>query len=411
MRNRVNSHEIGVIGVGKLGLPLSAVLADAGHKVIAVDTDDKRIDALNSKGYSGPEPEVETLLRVNLENLTFSSKFSDLSDSEIVYIIVPTPSDESGLFLNDFLITALTKVAEIWKGKQSHHTVVVVSTVIPGSCENVLIPFLESELNEKLGSRINLVYSPEFIALGTVVHNLKNPDLVLVGSSDAYAAELHLEIMNSIVQSEPEIQVLSLVEAELAKLLINTYVTMKISFANFISELTDKFGGNSEIIARSIGMDTRVGNKYLKPGLGFGGPCFPRDNKALIAIGASRDLTANLAIATDQINERQPDKMLNRLRAKLDPRSQVLIVGLTYKYGSEVVEASQGIKLANAFAESGFQTNAFDFSLLKAPHLLNSSIEFLESSSQIANYDLVINTNGTPFEKLEILHDDKYLEL
>lgn len=411
MRNGVNSHEIGVIGVGKLGLPLSAVLADAGHKVIAVDTDDKRIDALNSKGYSGPEPEVETLLRVNLENLTFSSKFSDLSVSEIVYIIVPTPSDESGLFLNDFLITALTKVAEIWKGKQSHHTVVVVSTVIPGSCENVLIPFLESELNEKLGSRINLVYSPEFIALGTVVHNLKNPDLVLVGSSDAYAAELHLEIMNSIVQSEPEIQVLSLVEAELAKLLINTYVTMKISFANFISELTDKFGGNSEIIARSIGMDTRVGNKYLKPGLGFGGPCFPRDNKALIAIGASRDLTANLAIATDQINERQPDKMLNRLRAKLDPRSQVLIVGLTYKYGSEVVEASQGIKLANAFAESGFQTNAFDFSLLKAPHLLNSSIEFLESSSQIANYDLVINTNGTPFEKLEILHDDKYLEL
>ena len=410
MIEKLRTHSIGVVGVGKLGLPLAVVLADAGHEVVAVDKNADRIAALKADGYTGPEPDVEKLLKRNQEKIQFSNDFNTLENSDIVYVIVPTPSDDNGLFINTYLLSALSDVGRIWKGGNKRHTLVVVSTVIPGSCENSLIPHFEKELNEKLGPRINLLYSPEFIALGTVVFNLKNPDLTLIGAVDENAAELHLEIMNTIVESKPETQVLKLTEAELSKLLINTYVTMKISFANFIFEITDKIGGNAELVAKSIGMDSRIGFKYLKPGLGFAGPCFPRDNKALIAIANSQKLIANLAIATDEINSRQPQAMFKRISANLNKKSHILIIGITYKYGSEVVEESQGIKLAHEFANAGFQVTAIDSNLNESPKELSKDVRFLNKEEDFSQYDFIINANGSPFEIKGKINSEKYVK-
>jgi UDPglucose 6-dehydrogenase len=183
---------------------------------------------------------------------------------------------------------------------------------------------------------------------------------------------------------------------------------MKISFANFIFELTDKIGGDAELVAKSIGMDSRIGFKYLKPGLGFAGPCFPRDNKALIAIATSQKLIANLAIATDEINLRQPKAMFKRISANLNEKSHILIIGITYKYGSEVVEESQGIKLAHEFANAGFQVTAIDGNLKESPEELSKDVRFINQEEDFSQYDFIINANGSPFEIQDKIDPGKY---
>jgi UDPglucose 6-dehydrogenase len=404
------SNKVAVVGVGKLGLPLSVVIASAGHEVVAVDVNRNRIDDLKFHGYTGPEPEVQALLQENRDKIQLSNNFRDILECEIAYVIVPTPSDQTDMFTCEYVLASVEELANIWKESRANHTVVIVSTVMPETCKNLLSPFMQSKLGEKSEGVVNLIYSPEFIALGTVVENLRNPDVILVGAEKPSDARLHIEIMKSIVTTEPEVQILTLTEAELVKLLINTFITMKISFANYIAELTDHFLGNPSDVARAVGMDSRIGVKYLKPGMAFGGPCFPRDNKAIIALSRSVNLVANLAIGTDEINDRQAIKVMHRITKGMNVGDQVLVIGLTYKFGSEVVEASQGIALANALYDHGYNVSTYDALLPSAPDKLNSAIPFLSDITKPSPFQLVVNTNNSPIDFIKDIPNSKYIK-
>jgi UDPglucose 6-dehydrogenase len=395
--------QVGIIGLGKLGLPLALCLAEAGYRVIGFDKNIALINSLNNKSFFTHEPDVMELLENPdvQEKIDYAESSTPLRNCKIIYIIVPTPSNSKGGFDSAYVEKAIEEVMGVWNSLHEEKTVVIVSTVMPGTCQIIAHQQLE-------GTKVNLLYSPEFIALGTVVNNLKNPDAILVGCSQEADSKTHVEIQRRLSGDIP-VSLLSWEEAEVVKLLVNCYVTMKISFANFIGEICDVLpGANPKKIAVALGVDSRIGGKYLNPGLGYAGPCFPRDNKALSTWSLEMGLNADLAIATQSINNRQPSVTFERVIKLLAKESLVLIIGLVYKPRTEVLEQSQSLELARNLKNKSHLVSIFDpFVSLKDKSDLNDDFRFLDTLSECEGFDLVIISPGFETYAQEISPEQK----
>jgi UDPglucose 6-dehydrogenase len=378
-----------VVGLGKLGLPLAAVIADAGFPTFGLDKNICHVDTLNQGKFTSPEPELNQLIKQNKSKLKFTIDFQLVKESNIYFLIVPTPSRLDGQFDNQFLISAIKELLESWKDLTGEKTIVIVSTVMPGTCTDIFLPLIKSyqDMN-KNNLKINLLYSPEFIALGSVIYNLRNPDMTLIGCDSPSQPSLFLEVMERITNGKPGTQNLSLTEAEVVKLMVNCFVTMKISFANFIGEVCGVLPGADKYnISKALGMDSRIGGKYLRPGLGFAGPCFPRDNTALIAFAQEKGLKASLGLATNEINHRQPENVFNQIKREFPKSSKVIIIGITYKPHTKVIEESQTLLVGKLLSKNGFEVNLVD------PLLSNEDIpdfEFLSSMEDISDNTVVL---------------------
>jgi UDPglucose 6-dehydrogenase len=395
--------KVGVVGLGKLGTPLALLIAKAGHTVHGVDLNPNRIMELNSRDVFDTEPGVSELLRDSSLKIHFSSKYDELNLVEVIYVIVPTPSLDSGLFSNEFVISALENIGLAIAKNTNEQLIVIVSTVMPGSTDGVLLKALMSNIDEKNRNKKRIIYSPEFIALGSVIHNLRFPDIILVGASREEDAKVHLEITKSLAMNSPEEKVLSKQEAELVKLAINTFITMKITFANFIGEIARKSQEvDATIVCDAIGRDTRIGAKYLSPGLGFGGPCFPRDNRAFSEYAKSLNLNAELAIATERINKSLPESISSWIISSYPEKRKIAILGITYKENSDVIEESQSIYLANELSQKGWMIMVHDPLLRVKPDTLDDEIEFSNELDDIYSCDLAIRTiNWSPYEDID----------
>jgi UDPglucose 6-dehydrogenase len=384
---------LGVVGLGKLGLPLAATLGNAGHTVIAVDQNRNLIDRLNDNIFDFIEPSLNSYLEISASRITYTTDFAYLDSAEIVYLIVPTPSDADGFFINDYLLNAISQIGKIWKTIEELRTLVIVSTVMPGSTRSALAPCLEESTGKKIGHNLQILYSPEFIAIGTVIHDLHYPDLLLIGGNHDEAIEKHISIMKSINLSDSIVRVLNLEEAELVKLLINNYITMKITFANHIAELTDLIpGANPTVIAEAIGNDSRIGNKYLRPGLGFGGPCFPRDTRALKAFASQFGLSSEISHSVEIMNNRQPAATAKRILDLHPEIRSVGIYGLAYKAGSSLIEESQAVMLAIEFLNHGLIVKSYDPLIQSSSEHPLSSLNYSINLEDIKDVDLLLCT-------------------
>jgi UDPglucose 6-dehydrogenase len=384
---------LGVVGLGKLGLPLAATLGNAGHSVIAVDLNEDLIDRLNQNIFDFIEPNLNNYLELSSSRISFTTDYRELSSAEVVYLIVPTPSDADGLFLNDYLLRAIAEIGKVWATIGELRTLVIVSTVMPGSTRNALIPFLEKASGKKIGDDLQVLYSPEFIAIGSVIKDLHYPDLLLIGGTDAHSIEKHISIMKSISLSDSIVRILNLEEAELVKILINNYITMKITFANHIAELTDLIPGtNSATIAEAIGNDSRIGNKYLRPGLGFGGPCFPRDTRALRAFASQFGLSSEISHSVEKMNTRQPSAVAKRILNLFPDIKNVVIYGLAYKAGSALIEESQAVMLAAELLHFGLKVSAFDPLIRESSEIALSGLEYLNNLENLETAELLVCT-------------------
>jgi UDPglucose 6-dehydrogenase len=194
-----------------------------------------------------------------------------------------------------------------------------------------------------------------------VIHNFLNPDLVLIGASDARSGDLMRELYQSSCHDQAHIAVMSLINAEITKLSLNCFVTMKISFANELAALCEHIpGAEADVITRALGADTRIGAKCLKGGLGFGGPCFPRDNLAFQALARDADCEVRLAPKVVRINRSIPERLVRLLRQHLKPPGRVALLGLAYKPDTPIVEESQSIMVAQQLAQAGFAVRVHD---------------------------------------------------
>jgi UDPglucose 6-dehydrogenase len=370
--------KICVIGLGKLGSVVAAVYAEAGHAVTGFDVNLDLVEALTRGDAPFPEPQLQELLDASSGRLTVTGDAqSALSQAEATIIIVPTPSRDDGSFTNEYVISALMEVGKAIEGRE--HLVVIASTVSPGSCDGVLRQALERTSGRQIGPDLGLVYSPEFIALGSIVRDMQYPELVLIGASDDKAASRAQELFSSVVRSQPKYFPMSLASAEIAKLAVNTFVTTKISYANMIGELCEAIPTASAVeVLSAVGSDSRIGTKYLKPAVGYGGPCFPRDNRALKASAELVGVRVPIAEATDEVNRHQPQRIVDKVVSVAPSGSRIAILGIAYKPDTPVCEESQGVKVANLLVTLGFDVVAHD------PQALASARFLLDQTVQLA---------------------------
>jgi UDPglucose 6-dehydrogenase len=261
------------------------------------------------------------------------------------------------------MIQALHSVAsEVRRHKKANYLFNVNSTVTPGTCDSIFKPMLEENLGGQCGKDFGLGYNPEFIALGNVVHGLLEPDFVLVGESDSQTGKRLEETYRRFCINNAPVERMSCVNAELTKISVNCAVTMKISFVNQLSAVCAKIPGTDpRVILGAIGRDRRIGSEYLKPGLGYGGPCFPRDNRLFQYTAKSVGVDAPLAWATDQVNEQVNARLLETVLAHRPEGSSVAVLGLAYKPLSNVIECSTGVWLCQQLADRGEPVFAHDY--------------------------------------------------
>ena len=375
---------VSIIGCGKLGLPASAFYASKGHEVTALDVNASLIERLRN----GECPVEETDLRELLshQHIHFTTDFNDVVKSEIVFVIVPTPSLSNGRFSNEYVLSALEQLSS-YEG-----LVVITSTVMPGSCEQEFKPLLP---------KASLCYGPEFIALGSVLKDMSKPDVVLIGEDNEASSNL-LEKFHRTLYNVPFCH-MSLWNAELAKISLNVFITTKISLINTIAEACEKIpSGNINAIAAFLGYDSRIGPKYLVSGPGFGGPCFPRDNSAFISFAKKVCINHQLQDATDDFNDTHWTSIVERAR-ELCNGNTISILGLTYKPNTNVVEESRALKIAEALSRT-HKIRVYDPEGMNNAKKILSNVEFCASVQEcLRDGSLAIITTPWPeFAELDL---------
>lgn len=399
--------KIAIVGLGKLGAPMAAVLASAGHQVTGYDLDEGTVTAIRNGKASVDETGLQSTIDASEGRLTATTNLSEaLKDASLSIVIVPTPSREDGGFDATYAVEAVTQIGECLRGSNTDHVISLASTVLPGTTCGEIRQALEKSCGQSLSSsdcNIGLCYNPAFIALGSVIHNLRNPDLVLIGGEDRHTAEVVENAWRAVWENEPTVAHLATIDAELAKISVNSFVTMKISFANTIAELCENMpGADAAAVLSAIGHDSRIGRKYLMPGLGFGGPCFPRDNYAFSRFAQDVGQTAPLANATDKVNKRQVERILKRIKASLPQGKSIAVLGLSYKPGTSVILESQAVDLAEDLAAAGYETRVWDPAALdNARQTLTAEVIFSQSlEAATDNVNAVIVATPWP----EIVH-------
>jgi UDPglucose 6-dehydrogenase len=378
-----------VIGLGKLGLPLVAIYAQANHEVFAYDLNEDLVKKLSSGNLDFNEPDLNFYLNANRNKIIYTADMSvAVLNAEVISIIVPTPSIK-GVFSNHIINEVLSQIGILLRNSDQYKLINLVSTVMPNSSVNVFIPLLESRSGKKIGQDFGFCYSPEFIALGSVLDNLLNPDMLLIGSSDILSANILEQFSKSLVNSKNiQTSLLTLTEAEIVKISVNNFITTKISFANMINQIADSFPNtSSKKILDAIGMDSRIGIKYLQPGTPFGGPCFPRDTIALSEVVRGK-IKNDLPKLIDAYNNEYSEYTFQKILGLLKGKRRIGVIGISYKADTEVIEESFGRLCIEKLTDLGLIVNYWDSKFKQDLHL--------ESGQSANNYsnlnDLVMNS-------------------
>ncbi|MGC8663895.1 MAG: UDP-glucose dehydrogenase family protein [Thermoplasmata archaeon] len=375
--------KIAVIGLGFVGCVTAAVLADQGNEVIGLDIDSQKIKLLNSGKSPIFEPGLEELIKKNEKNLKFTTDYSLLSDSDVIFIAVPTPNENGKIDLN-YVYSAIKSVALINKNA----IIVIKSTVIPGTGTR-----LEKEFNMKV------VSNPEFLREGNAIYDTMHPDRVVIGGNYEYT-----NIVSDIWKfTNAPVLLTTRENAELIKYSSNAFLATKISFINEIANLCEKIpNADVEIVAKGMGLDKRIGPLFLKAGIGYGGSCFPKDTQALITFAEDLGEKMNIVKAAKKVNEERIERIIKILERKFKKIKglKILQLGISFKENTNDIRESQALKLYETLKKKGAIVNVFD------PVNRIDTIDYCNSIEEcINNADVIIvATEWQEFKILETMN-------
>ncbi len=334
-----------VIGIGRLGICNALCFEKVRYRVLGVDIFENYVRAVNDKSLSSYEPKVEEYLK-NSNNLRATTSLKEgLEFSNIIFIVIDTPNSGDEKFYDHKKLSNLLTRINDQKVKNKH--IVICCTVMP-SYINQIGKYLLSDCEDT-----TLNYNPEFIAQGQIIDGLQNPDMILIGEETKEAGDLIEEITQKTCQNRPHICRMSPLEAEITKISLNGYLTTKISFANLIGDASKKLGANPEVILEAIGKDSRIGNKFLKYGHSYGGPCLPRDTRALAQFIRNTKVNPILMEATNKYNILHTELEVEELLKK--NQDLYIIEDICYKENSHVpiIEESAKLKIAKELVKRG----------------------------------------------------------
>jgi len=338
--------KIGVIGAGRLGLCFALLCEQAGYEVIASDVRKGYISNLQKGVLGSTEPDVHDLLwkSQNIEFTTDNKKV--IKECDIIYTLVATPSLSTG----DYDVSAVERVVkEIAESGKEGKAFVVGCTTNPGDCER-----FQDELDSW-----DVFYNPEFIAQGSIISDLKTADMVLIGGDEGKYRDELVDLYCNIqgLNKEPRMSFMSTTAAELVKLAVNCFLTTKISYANMVGQVMTLAGMEDEIgsVLNAIGSDSRIGNKFLKYGYGFGGPCLPRDNRAFAAYAKTLGIVYNLGETVDNFNDAHSSFLLDYVVSRNYKNLPYYFDYVAYKKGTDILTESQQYKLCISLLDNGYE--------------------------------------------------------
>lgn len=378
--------DISFVGLGKLGLPLACCLARSGNRVLGVDKNEYILDMLNDGKLPFYEPGLENIFpHVNLLGFTDSYQRA-IDETEATIVLVNTQLGDHG-YSSDFVESALTDIAlNLRKSTKEYHLIVLSSTVLPGTIKK-LIKLVEKISKRKFEEGFGFSYVPDFVRLGNVIEDFRNPEFFLVGANNIDDIAKTQSIWYKFHENDPPRKILTLEEAEIAKVALNAYIVNKITFANFLGQLCDGIENvNVHNITNVIGLDKRISPYFFGYGTPYGGTCFPRDTSAFIKFAKDRKKTAKNLIFAEEVNEMVYSSILDKVK-KYD---RIGILGVSFKPNSPVTIGSPSARLIRDLLRSDVVINGHDF-LPETFDNLDSSINcYKKVQSCIDESDVIV---------------------
>jgi UDPglucose 6-dehydrogenase len=337
--------KITIIGLGKLGLCNALCLEKAGHQVLGIDIFPEYVQSINQKTLISHEPFVNEYLSTSKNFRATTSLKEGLDFSDIIFIVVQTPNGGGDKFYDHTILSNLLSKINKFKIENKHF--IICCTIMPKYIDEIGKLLIQDCPN------CTLNYNPEFIAQGNIIRGFQYPDMILIGEESKTTGDLLESIHHSICKNTPIICRMNPLEAEITKIAVNGFITTKIAYANMIGDICHKVGADGNIVTNAMGNDTRIGNKYFTPGYSFGGPCFPRDSRALAKFIESENIFCQLPKAVDAHNDAHVEE---QARILLDEDlDEYKFEGICYKENSQVpiIEESAKLKIAKYLVLSG----------------------------------------------------------
>ena len=394
---------IAMIGTGYVGLVSGACFADFGHRVCCVDKDQSKIDGLNSGIMPIWEPGLEAIVKANAERdrLTFTTDLAAaVKGAEAVFIAVGTPARRGDGHAD--LTFVFEAVRELAKVIEPNAVVVTKSTVPVGTGDRI-----EQILREEGVSRVSVASNPEFLREGAAIADFKHPDRIVVGAEDDRAQDVLREIYRPLFLNRAPILITGRRTAELTKYAANAFLAVKISFINEVADLCEAVDADVQDVARGIGLDNRIGPKFLHAGPGYGGSCFPKDTLALLQTADEAGIDQRIVRTTVKVNEDRKSQMVDRVVAAMGGSLEgrrVGVLGLAFKPNTDDMREAPSIPLVHGLVKFGAQVRAFDPVAREQAEKVLEGIEFADDAYAAAEGAdvLVIVTEWDEFRALDL---------
>jgi len=392
-----------IIGTGYVGLVTGACLAEFGMNLICVDIDQQKIDLLQQGKISIHEPGLEDLVLKNMreERLSFSTSVRDgVASSLVIFIAVGTPSKDDG----SADLRAVEEVAkEIARYMNGYKVVVVKSTVPVGTCHRLKQLIRDHQITP---TPFDIVSNPEFQREGSAVEDFMRPDRVTIGAESEQAIAIMKDIYSALYLIETPFVITSLETAEMIKYAANSFLATKVTFINEIANLCEMVGADVHHVARAMGLDGRIGKKFLHPGPGFGGSCFPKDTRALSKIAREKGYVFKILDSVIEVNEEQKQRMVMKIKEKVgDLRGKTIgILGLSFKPNTDDIRESSSIAIIQGLLAMGAKVKAFDPAVMEEAKAVLPQLEYGMDAYDVAKGAdaLVLVTEWNQFRRLDL---------
>jgi UDPglucose 6-dehydrogenase len=390
--------KIAVVGTGYVGLVTGTCFAETGNKVTCVDIDSHKVEKLSKGEITIYEPGLEKIFLRNLKEgrLKFTTSLAEgVIDATIIFLALPTPPGEDGAADLKYVLSVAKELGKIFT---DYKVVVDKSTVPVGTADKV-----KSAIEASYGGEFDVVSNPEFLREGVAVDDFMKPDRVVVGTSSERARKLLGELYAPFVRQGNPVIFMDERSAELTKYAANSFLATKISFMNEIAHLCEKFGADVDMVRRGIGSDDRIGKRFLFPGIGYGGSCFPKDVQALIRSAEQVDYQFLILNAVEKVNDAQKMHLLPKIKKYFNGNlSGVRLAcwGLAFKPNTDDVREAPALYLIDALIAEGASISAFDPEAIpNAREIMGDKIIYADSQySALENADaLIIATEWSEF--------------
>jgi len=413
MRRGGENMKICIIGTGYVGLVTGTCLSDFGLEVTCVDKDSEKIKGLNSGKIPIYEPNLETLIKKNIlaGRLTFTTDLEKaVKQSKVIFIAVGTPSNNDG----SANLKQIEKVAQQIAHSINEYKVIVNKSTVPIGTAAKIKEIINKNQPTSKPFDFDIVSNPEFLREGSAVYDFTHPDKIVLGTTSPKALKIMQEIYRSLYLIDTPFVITNPETAELIKYACNAFLATKITFINEIANLCDKVGADVHQVAKSMGLDGRISPKFLHPGPGYGGSCFPKDTEALYHFASTCGYEFKLLNGVISANKRQRELMVEKIKHHLDDLKgkTIGILGLAFKQNTDDIRKSPAIDIIQLLLKEGAQVKCFDPLAMDNAKKILSEIKYCENEYDTAQESdaLVIATEWNQFRNLDLLKIKKLLK-